>query len=79
MDSHTHSAFGRLEVVETGRRRRWSEDEKARIVLRAWPARASSPRRRAATVSPAPSFWLGVAHCAQSDLKRNQCRALCRL
>jgi transposase len=33
MDSHTHSAqFGRLEVVETGRRRRWSEDEKLRIV-----------------------------------------------
>ncbi len=24
---------GRLEVVETGRRRRWSEDEKLRIVL----------------------------------------------
>src|SRR3954451_10049929 len=34
MDSHTQSAqFGRLEVVETGRRRRWSEDEKLRIVL----------------------------------------------
>src|SRR3954463_11425784 len=34
MDSHTHSAqFGRLEVVETGRRRRWSEDEKLRIVM----------------------------------------------
>ena len=33
MDSHTHGAqFGRLEVVETGRRRRWSEDEKLRIV-----------------------------------------------
>jgi transposase len=35
MDSHTYSArrFQRLEVVETGRRRRWSEDEKLRIVL----------------------------------------------
>ncbi len=33
MDSHTISAFGRLEVVETGRRRRWTEDEKAKIVL----------------------------------------------
>jgi transposase len=33
MDSHTHSAqVQRLEVVETGRRRRWSEDEKLRIV-----------------------------------------------
>jgi len=33
MDSNTHSAFGRLEVVETGRRRRWSDDEKRRIVM----------------------------------------------
>ena len=33
MDSHTHRAFERLEVIETGRRRRWSDDEKLRIVL----------------------------------------------
>lgn len=35
MDSHTDSArrVQRLEIVETGRRRRWSEDEKLRIVL----------------------------------------------
>ena len=33
MDSHTISALNRLEVVETGRRRRWSEEKKARIVL----------------------------------------------
>jgi transposase len=34
MDSHTHSAQPeRLDVVETGRRRRWSEDEKLKIVL----------------------------------------------
>lgn len=33
MDSHTISAPGRLEVVEIGRRRRWTEDEKLRIVL----------------------------------------------
>jgi transposase len=33
MDGHTHSAqVQRLEVVESGRRRRWSEDEKLRIV-----------------------------------------------
>ena len=33
MASHTHSALvERLEVVDTGRRRRWSEDEKLRIV-----------------------------------------------
>src|SRR4051812_26073821 len=34
MDSHTHSArLRRLEIVETGRRRRWSEDEKLKVVL----------------------------------------------
>jgi transposase len=34
MDSHTHSTqVERLEVVETGRRRRWSEDAKPKIVL----------------------------------------------
>jgi transposase-like protein len=34
MDSHKFSAqVERLEVVETGRRRRWSEDEKLKIVL----------------------------------------------
>jgi transposase len=34
MDSDKHSGqIGRLEVVELGRRRRWSEDEKLKIVL----------------------------------------------
>jgi transposase len=34
MDSHTHSTEAeRVEIVETGRRRRWSEDEKLKIVL----------------------------------------------
>ena len=48
MDGHTHSGFGRLEVVETGRRRRWSEDEKARIVLDslAGPRLVSATARR---------------------------------
>jgi transposase len=46
MDSHTDSTqVGRLEVVETGRRRRWSEDEKLRIVLESLQA----PRRISAT------------------------------
>jgi transposase len=45
MDSHTISAVNRLEVVETGRRRRWSEEEKARIVLES----LSEPRLIAAT------------------------------
>ena len=45
MDSHTRSGFGRLEIVETGRRRRWSEDEKRRIVLESM----SGPRLVSAT------------------------------
>jgi transposase len=46
MDSHTHSAqVSRLEVVETGRRRRWSEDEKLKIVLESLQA----PRQVSAT------------------------------
>ena len=36
MDGHKHSTqIERLEVVETGRRRRWSDDEKLKIVLEA--------------------------------------------
>ena len=46
MDSHTQSAqVSRLEVVETGRRRRWTEDEKLRIVTES----LSGPRLTAAT------------------------------
>ena len=46
MDSHTRSAqVGRLEVVETGRRRRWTEDEKLKIVFESLQA----PRQISAT------------------------------
>lgn len=46
MDSDRRSAqVERLEVVETGRRRRWSEDEKVKIVLESLQA----PRQVAAT------------------------------
>ena len=46
MDSHKRSAqVERLGVVETGRRRRWSEDEKLKIVLESLCA----PRQVAAT------------------------------
>jgi transposase len=46
MDSDKGSTqVERLEVVETGRRRRWSEDEKLRIVLESLQA----PRQVAAT------------------------------
>jgi transposase len=49
MDVHKHSAqTERLEVVETGRRRRWSDDEKVRIVLESLetPRAISSTARR---------------------------------
>ena len=47
MDSHKHSTE-RLEVIETGRRRRWSDDEKLRIVLESLqtPRAISSTARR---------------------------------
>ncbi|MGY3487657.1 transposase [Bradyrhizobium sp. USDA 4011] len=46
MDSDRRSAqVERLEVVDTGRRRRWSEDEKVKIVLESLQA----PRQVAAT------------------------------
>jgi len=46
MDSHTHGGqVQRLEGVETGRRRRWSEDEKLRIVAES----LSGPRLVSAT------------------------------
>jgi transposase len=46
MDVHTHSRrVERLEIVETGRRRRWSEDEKLKIVAESF----QSPRQVAAT------------------------------
>jgi len=48
MDSHAHRAFERLEIVETGRRRRWSDEEKLKIVLEslAGPRLVSATARR---------------------------------
>lgn len=49
MDGHKSSTqIERLEVVETGRRRRWSDDEKLRIVLESLeaPRAISSTARR---------------------------------
>src|ERR1700716_1252249 len=49
MDSHKYSTEGeRLEVVETGRRRRWTDDEKLRIVMESLqtPRAISSTARR---------------------------------
>ncbi|MEA2744068.1 MAG: transposase [Acetobacteraceae bacterium] len=58
MDRHTHSEqFQRLEVVDTGRRRRWSEDEKLRIVTESLdgPRLVSSTARRYG-ISPSQLF-----------------------
>lgn len=48
MDSHTNRTFERLEIVETGRRRRWSAAAKERIVLEsmAGPRQVSVTARR---------------------------------
>ena len=49
MDSHKHiTEVERLEVTDTGRRRRWSDDEKLRIVLESLqtPRAISSTARR---------------------------------
>jgi transposase len=49
MDVHKHSSqIERLEIVETGRRRRWSDEEKLRIVLESLeqPRAISSTARR---------------------------------
>jgi transposase len=49
MDSDTHSAHvARLEVVDSGRRRRWSDEEKLKIVLEslAVPRQVSATARR---------------------------------
>src|SRR5947208_2569632 len=49
MDRHTHSGqVSRLDVVDTGRRRRWSADEKLRIVTEslAGPRLVSTTARR---------------------------------
>ena len=48
MDRHTHEAFERLEGVERGHRRRWSDDEKLKIVLESMegPRLVSAPARR---------------------------------
>jgi transposase len=49
MDSYTRSALvERLEVVETGRRLRWSEDEKLKVVLESLqvPRQVSATARR---------------------------------
>ena len=58
MDSHTHNSQAhRLEVVEVGRRRRWSEDEKLRIVIESLEgSRQGSATARRYGISPSLLF-----------------------
>jgi transposase len=74
MDSHTDSAhFRRLEVVQTGRRRRWSEDEKLRIVLESLqePRQASATARRHG-ISPSLLFaWRRACGAKQTTASRS--------
>ena len=60
MDSHKHSAqVERLEVVETGRRRRWTEEEKLKIVVESLqaPRAVSSTARRYGISRPLLLKW----------------------
>ena len=60
MDSHKRSTqLERLEVVETGRRRRWSDDEKLRIVTESFqaPRAISSTARRHGISRSLPMTW----------------------
>jgi hypothetical protein len=62
MASHTHNAqVERLEVVDTGRRRRWSEEEKLRIVAES----LSGPRLVSAT-NFSRTYWI-TFHCRGID------------
>jgi transposase len=75
MDSHTHGEqAGRLEVVETGRRRRWTIEAKLRIVSES----LSGPRLALATarrhgISTAQlyswrrAFQAGLLECGEAD------------
>ena len=63
MDSDRRSAqIERLEVVDTGRRRRWSEDEKLKIVLESLqaPRQVAATARRYGVSHP----WRRSRHCS---------------
>ena len=69
MDSDKRSAqVERLEVVDTGRRRRWSEDEKLKIVLGACKRPVRSRRQRG--VVPGCPLSIAIASFCSSLKKR---------
>ena len=60
MDSHNDSRhISRLEIVDTGRRRRWSDAEKLRIVEESFsgPRQASATARRHGISNPLLFSW----------------------
>ncbi|WP_354226401.1 transposase [Bradyrhizobium sp. F1.4.3] len=76
MDSHKRSTqLERLEVVETGRRRRWSDDEKLRIVSESFeaPRAISSTARRHGISRSLLMTWrdLGRAQSSGASPSRN--------
>ena len=75
MDSDKHSAqIGRLEVVEMGRRRRWSEDEKLRIVLESFqaPRQVSATARRYGVSRSLLLKWRRSFRAEQKDAEGRQ-------
>ena len=75
MDSDKHSAqIGRLEVVEMGRRRRWSEDEKLRIVLESLqaPRQVSATARRYGVSRSLLLKWRRSFRAEQKDAEGRQ-------
>lgn len=59
MDIHKHVTVERLEIVETGRRRRWSEDEKLWVVMESFsgPRLVAATARQHKTSRPQLSAW----------------------
>ena len=75
MDSDTHSAqVERLEVVEMGRRRRWSEDEKLKIVLESLqaPRQVSATARRYGIARSQLLQWRRSFRAERQDIANQQ-------
>jgi transposase len=75
MDSDKRSAqVDRLEVVDTGRRRRWSEDEKLKIVLESLrtPRQISATARRYGISRSLPIRWQRAFRAERRDAAERQ-------
>ena len=75
MDSDKRSAqVERLEVVDTGRRRRWSEDEKLKIVLKSLrtPRQISATARRYGISRSLLTWWRRAFRAEHHDAAERQ-------